>query len=351
MFLSRQYTRCTTCHFSPTGGGLLTPYGRSLARDELSTTGARHDATPDPSAPPAGGIDLMDNRLGPVSVGIDVRPAHLDVRFPGGKVTRDFLMTADLLAAYRNGPWTVYGEIGREPRTDGAKIDSYEYWVSHQGTKGFGVRVGRFLPAYGIRYSDHTAFSRAALGLDVYDQLYAVEVSHTGDRHRIDLTAGPGRADSILDDDGRKAFTAAARLQFDLNPRTVLVLSGLHRGKADLESRSQLAGLALGFAPARRLNTWTEANVLKVQGVDGSPSYTLVNETALEVYRGLWLKLSPQLRTEVGNSSAGTVRLGFGADLLPRARWNADVSYYRDRSRGEGGFVTKTLLAQLHLYL
>ena len=30
MFLSKQYNRCTSCHYSPTGGGLLTPYGRSL---------------------------------------------------------------------------------------------------------------------------------------------------------------------------------------------------------------------------------------------------------------------------------------------------------------------------------
>jgi hypothetical protein len=37
MFLSRQYNRCTTCHYSSTGGGLLTPYGRSLSLHELST--------------------------------------------------------------------------------------------------------------------------------------------------------------------------------------------------------------------------------------------------------------------------------------------------------------------------
>ena len=39
-FLSKQYTRCTTCHISPTGGGLLSAYGRSLSHRELSTTGA-----------------------------------------------------------------------------------------------------------------------------------------------------------------------------------------------------------------------------------------------------------------------------------------------------------------------
>src|SRR4029453_16918540 len=39
-FLAKQYTRCTACHYSPTGGGLLTPYGRLLSHRELSTTGA-----------------------------------------------------------------------------------------------------------------------------------------------------------------------------------------------------------------------------------------------------------------------------------------------------------------------
>ena len=44
MFLAKQYTRCTACHYSPTGGGLLTPYGRLLSHRELSTTGGTADA-------------------------------------------------------------------------------------------------------------------------------------------------------------------------------------------------------------------------------------------------------------------------------------------------------------------
>ena len=33
------------------------------------------------------------------------------------------------------------------------------------------------------------------------------------------------------------------------------------------------------------------------QGSPGAPSYVLVNETSFEVFRGIWLKVSPQLRT------------------------------------------------------
>jgi hypothetical protein len=68
------------------------------------------------------------------------------------------------------------------------------------------------------------------------------------------------------------------------------------------------------------------------------------------VFRGIWLKFSPQIRTDYGDTSGGVVRLVLEADLLPRTHWNVDVSYYHDRAR-LSGFTYETLLLQLHLYL
>jgi hypothetical protein len=349
IFLSRQYARCTTCHYSPTGGGLLTPYGRSLSRQELSTTGSSG------SAQPVGSEEeflfgALGDALGPVKVGIALRPAHLNFNFGGTSSNVDLFMNADLLAAYRVQQWTFYAEIGRQPRSGGAKIDSYEYWVAHQPEKGIGFRVGRFLPAYGVRLADHTAFTRTGLGFDTYDQLYAVELSRTGERDLVQLSLGPGRAESILHDDGRRAFTATGRYQLDLSPRTALVLSGIYRNESRVEPRNGAGGLAFGIAPTPRLTVWTEADVRIQQGSDGSRAYTLLNETGFEVYRGVWLTVSPQLRTDFGSTSGGVWRLAFGANLLPRTHWNVGLTYYRDKNRAND-LVTKTFLAQLHLYL
>jgi hypothetical protein len=346
MFLSKQYARCTTCHFSPTGGGLLTPYGRSLSREELSTTGRGASGLPREHAFLGGALPDTGN----LSLGLDVRPAHLDIDFPGGGMTRDFLMTADLLAAYRVGEWTLYGEIGRQPRTEGAKVDSYEYWIAHQSEKGFGVRAGRFLPAYGVRFADHTAFTRSNLGFDKYDQVFGLELSHAGARHLFQASAGPGRADSILDDNGQQAFTATGRAQFDFNPRTTLVLSGLFRAKSDVAARRSATGAAFGISPARRVNVWTEVDATFINGQSGAPSYNVVNETGVEVYRGVWLKFSPQLVTNPGDTSSGTFRTAFEVNLLPRTHWNLNFTYYHDKDR-QSDVVYKTWLAQLHLYL
>ena len=349
IFLSRQYARCINCHYSPTGGGLLTPYGRSLSRQELSTTGRSQPG------PPVGDEEgflwgALGKSLGPVQLGLDLRPAHLKVDFGGPDVERNFFMNADLLAAVQIKNWTLYGEVGRRPLDEGSEIDSYEYWVAHQSEKRFGFRVGRFLPAYGLRVADHTAFTRAPLGFDTRDQVYGLELSQAWERQLLQLSVGPGRADSILDDDGRRAFTATGRFQMDLRTRSVLVVSGLFRDASKLDPRSGSGGVAFGFAPTKRVSLWSEADAQFKQGVSGGPSYTLLGEAGFEAWRGVWLKFSPQLRTALGEESDGLERLVFELELFPRTHWNVDVSYYRDRNR-RTDLVTKTFLAQLHLYL
>jgi hypothetical protein len=349
MFLSKQYARCSACHYSSTGGGLLTPYGRSLSHQELSTTGRAA-----PGAPPGREHEFLwgalGSRLGALQVGMDLRPAHLHLDGGDFSSSRDFFMTGDLLAAYRAKGFTVYGQLGRLPKSTGSTISSYEYWVAHDSEKGYGFRAGRFLPAYGIRLADHTAFTRAHLGFDSYDQLYAFEASRTTDRYLAQVALSPGRADSILHDDGRKAFTTTGRFEWDMGPRSALVVSGIYRGESRVDPRGGGGGLAYGIAPTSRLSIWTEADVQFRAGTDGAPAYSLLNETAFEVYRGLWLKVSPQLRTDYGDTSGGTTRLLFEADLLPRTHWNVGLSYYRDKSRTSDR-VFKTFLAQLHLYL
>jgi hypothetical protein len=347
MFLSRQYARCANCHFSPAGGGMLTPYGRSLSREDLSTTGR--------SAPGQQGgreqeflFGLLGGRLGDLSLGVNLRPSHLRFEFEGTSSTRDLLMNADVTAAWRRGGFTAYFELGRQPFEGDTRVDSFEHWVAYNSENGYGVRAGRFLPAYGVRFADHSSFNRAPLGFGTDDQLYALELSHATDRHLLQLTLSPGRADALVDDDGSAAFTAVGRAQIDLGSRAALVASGLYQAASDLEPEGGLVGLAVGVAPASRLSLWGQADLRLREGT--SAAYTLTSEVAVEVYTGIWVKIVPQFRTENGDSSAGTFRLGAGLDLLPRTHWNVNLGYYRDRDRQSDRTFT-TLLAQLHLYL
>ena len=200
----------------------------------------------------------------------------------------------------------------------------------YQPEEGLGFRAGRFLPAYGVRFADHTMYNRSYLGLAQYDQIYGVEVSHTRGRYLTQVSLGPGRAESVIDDDGRSAFTATGRVQVDLGSRMVGAVSGLYRAESDIDPRLGSAGVAFGFAPTSRLTTWTQVDG---QFRDASKtSYVLVNETSLEVYRGIWLTVTPQARVGGGAAVPDLLRFGVGTvhpaahalqrerQLLPRAQ-------------------------------
>lgn len=344
MFLSKQYTRCATCHFSPTGGGLLTAYGRSLSNVELSTFKSGAAATREHEFL----YGALGDSLGALQLGVTLRPARLEVDFTGGSLSRNFMMNADVTVAYQKDRWTLYAEIGRQGRSAKAEIDSFEHWVAFQSAKGVGIRAGRFLPAYGVRLADHTTYTRRSLGFDMHDQIYGVELSRSSEKALFQVSLGPGRAASLIDDDGTAAFTASARAQFDLAGSKSLVLSALRRAASDRSGADTLGGVAFGFAPTRRWSVWTEGNVRSQEGGRGS-SYTLANETSFEAYRGVWLKFTPQLRTNPGDTGGGVIRAGAALDWLPRTHVNLGLLYYRDKDRRSSA-VTKTLLGQVHLY-
>ncbi|MCY3778540.1 MAG: hypothetical protein OXH11_21400, partial [Candidatus Aminicenantes bacterium] len=299
IFLSKQYPRCTACHYSPSGGGLLTPYGRSLSREEISTFGRRGAASAASPGATRSEESFLYGALGsdsPLQLGLDLRPSHVSVTVPGIAIDdRNFLMNLDLQAAWQRDRWTAYGSVGRKPVRDGEFV-SYEHWVAYQVSDALSVRGGRFLPAYGVRFADHTSFAREGVDLAQDDQVYGVEVGVSLDRSLLQLSVGPGRADSLIAGNGRAAFTVSGRYQFDLTPRTVVAGSLLYRGETEFGPRSTHTGVSFGYAPVRWLVTWTHADRRLRRLARSDRAYIIANQTSVEVLRGVWLRVSPQVR-------------------------------------------------------
>ena len=287
----------------------------------------------------------LGDALGPVQLGVELRPSHLRTSFAGFTDSRNILMTADVIGAVQHGGVTVYGQVGRDPVND--EVKSYEHWVGYQAKNGIGVRAGRFFPAYGVRFADHTSFNREYLGFDKYDQVYGVEVSRTTDKALVQVTLAPGLADSYGDGKTEHGFNAAGRVQFDLGPSTALVASGIFRDGTQIEPKNGSAGLAFGFAPTKRISNWTQGDI-RHNTLDGS-SFVFINETAFEATRGLWLKLSPQYRGEAGPQPQ-VMRWAVAAMLLPRTHFGVETSYYRDKPKGSDDAIHVWLL-QFHAYL
>ena len=356
LFLAKQYTRCSTCHYSPTGGGLLTPYGRSLSHAELSMLVQKTS----PDAQGTGGTrgeeaflwGALGDKLGPLKLGIELRPSHLQLSVFGTSSSRNLFMNADLVAAYRVRDWTAYGEMGRQPRVAGsaAKVDSYEYLGGEAA--GAGCRVPRRpLPA-GLRHSlrrSHFVQSESAWLRAVRSDLRSRSVAD--DRPLSD--AGLRQSGARRVDHSRRwapgvygVGAPAVRCESACGARGV----GIYRDASRLETSNGSGGVAFGLSPTSRITIWNQLDALFRDEAPGGTSYVFVNETAFEAIRGVWLKLSPQVHSGGGVTSPGLTRILLGADLLPRTHWNVNLSYYRDRNR-QSDIVSKIFLIQLHLYI
>lgn len=165
---SKGAARCSLCHFSPTGGGLINNYGRSQAEDAISMFGGNPDFL-------YGVWEQPDW----IRLGVDLRFAFLARDSGADPEFLAFPMQGDTYANFFFGDFTVATIVGpraaaRTPRQGfGVRMNSREHWVMwREKTTGPYVRAGRFLAPFGLRQQDHTAFNRRYLGFHSYEETY-----------------------------------------------------------------------------------------------------------------------------------------------------------------------------------
>lgn len=152
---------CSSCHYSPAGGGLLSEMGRDtstdVSSDEDSDGTFMYGKVPLPSWLEIGG----------------------DLRAAGGVIARGavdpkgavFPMQADLYlrAAYRSV--SVNATVGFQPWRE-----HYVMWKPEEGSEGYYARVGRFMPVFGLRLAEHPSYNRRFGQTPLYGETYGVGV-------------------------------------------------------------------------------------------------------------------------------------------------------------------------------
>lgn len=185
-FIGYGYKTCVMCHYNSQGNGPLTDYGRALFSQEIA---ARNFWTPK---------NVTDEEIAEKSSGFIpgtqlpwwVRPSikYRGLWFrtnPGGHPSKarwiNMQRDVNLAISFDENSRTVlvlnYGLLA-EPQTDyygdGKKIDaiSREHYLRTYLSEKLLVAVGLMDKAYGLRTGDHTAVSRAAIGLSQDDQVH-----------------------------------------------------------------------------------------------------------------------------------------------------------------------------------
>jgi len=216
--LSRDQT-CTGCHLSPAGGGLLSENGYSVAGATSQLTDApelMYGAVPLPSW---------------LALGGDFRSFVGYLRTPDG-VFAWVPMQADVYAHAMFKGFSVQLTVGGRPAQwitgNGSpgvldRVWSREHYVMWQenegGTDGLYVRVGRFMPVFGLRFVEHVDYTRRFGGTPLYGETYAAAVEYVKpgwEAHVTGFIEDP-LIDTVVHDSGAAGY-------FELRPSEQLAV-------------------------------------------------------------------------------------------------------------------------------
>jgi hypothetical protein len=184
-FAARNSMECIQCHYDPTGGGVRNRYGADVyARTLLSIQGSEPTISPEGSVGEDGWAPEFSGMLTDwLTLGADVRlgyllaiPEHGPMPNTDPSITSTlFLMQADLYhAATINPHVNLVLDVG--------VYTGFEAWllikaISAPTPYNLMIKAGRFKPAFGVRESNHTIFTRETVGFGPMDQDTGVELT------------------------------------------------------------------------------------------------------------------------------------------------------------------------------
>lgn len=171
-FIRHGYSQCITCHESVTGGSLISPYGRTLSKELLSQSTLAGKSSSESFEQAGFGLVNTPEWL---RFGGDVRLLQSFVESPQVSQGRFLIMQVDLdFVAQLNSRIKTMISVGRiETRKAEASaqdfVSSPRHWLEYlitdpEAENRMAVRIGRFFPAYGVAFAEHTFSSRSWLG-------------------------------------------------------------------------------------------------------------------------------------------------------------------------------------------
>lgn len=235
-FAARNGTECIQCHVNPTGGGMRNEYGRNVFEKAWLPLGGSTKVGLDewiaPQAAPTGGdtaaeagtdAALFSGNVTPwLALGGDFRTAYLLIEPERAAVAgedRDitssfFLMQADLYYAARlDRRATLVLDVGIY-----SGFEAWGLWQLRPSIHPWNLmlKVGRFMPPFGIREVEHQLFTREGIGLGNVDRDTGIEASYYQGPFAANLALVNGTVgDSAFDTHGseRRAFEKAVALR------------------------------------------------------------------------------------------------------------------------------------------
>ncbi|MBN1209692.1 MAG: hypothetical protein JXB05_32890 [Myxococcaceae bacterium] len=359
------YSSCATCHVDPSGGGMLTPYGRAQSEVLVAAPNGKRVEAGEVSPSTGfffGGLSMPEW----LNLAMSFRGGALINHAGGTTAVRPVQMASDLRAQVSHGPLQAVGTLGFAiKRARSAALTSREennlvareYWVGFSSPeKSLLVRAGRMNLPFGLRNPEHTSWVRQATRTDTNDQQqHGLALAYTGERLRGEVMAIAGNFQIHPDMYRERGYSGF--LEWAAAPQATVGLSSLVTwARYDMVSGEpstvrQAHGLFGRWAPTGPLALLAEVDVL-TQHSRGGPTalgYAGMLQADLEVTRGVHLITTGEVleRKEGRGLGAG---LGAAFFLAPQLEVRVD-GIVRRMPAAQAAPLVYSLLTQLHVSL
>ena len=316
--VKKDYPNCTACHHSPSGGGVLTAYGRELSRELLSrwNSGESESQFAYLYTPPES-----------ISLGGDLRflQTYKDTQFR--RTAQYFIMQADLEAAVTLGQFSGVGTLGI--RKGGGALGRRHYLV-YRPMDPVSIRLGRFMPTFGINTADHVIVTKRGLGFDQETETYNFETAWVGENLNAYLTAVGGRPDdSSLD----REKGAALQLSLLISEKHKLGLSYFYGSKTS--SNRHLGGPfgIFGLSPSLVFLAEWDFQSKNTGLTSGTPSgFVNYHKLDYELTQGLHAFLSQEFSQLSSNDASTRSEIySIGAQFFPRPHFELLAQWQKQK--------------------
>jgi hypothetical protein len=356
--LSTGVNRCDQCHLAPSGGGLLSEFGRQVDGDRLSTFAGDgaflHGAA---RLPPwlAMGANGSGGFVSQVNQGSNA-------------VTPAYPVTGQAQAAVVVEHVTIYGTLDVRGQIHGDNVDtstqtiqpladpwlaSTEHWLmwradESRSGEGLYVRAGRFFAPFGLRLALDAAFVRRELGFGLSQQTYNLSSGYIAGRWELHVT---GFAPSGWAGAGSNETGAAAYFERRLGRSAAVAIQAEY---ARSPGAQRVIGGAVGKVYLARIKTllFVEADsvLLSVDGLAARGQAVGAAGLAVLPFRGATITglgehFQEDLQARAAARDAATLMLAW----LPYA--HTEVQVLARVELPAGGATTKALFAQLRYWL
>ncbi|HXV14252.1 MAG TPA: hypothetical protein VEC56_08590 [Candidatus Krumholzibacteria bacterium] len=339
-YSARYEQKCALCHVNPSGGGMRTLYASQyLVPEEMAW-----------SKPDSEILASIDPEIAKrIQIGTDFRTLYTYSNESADAAVSDFFqMQGDVYLNFQmDDVLSLYYDQGIS--------SSYELFGLWQGLPLTGyVKVGRFVPAYGWRFDDHTMYTREALGFS----------PPTNSDVGVEFGLSPGRLDMQLSVvNGNRGGT------FDDNQKLAAVLNAAYRGRVgplgwaggvagyweDGDAANFGSGGPYGYLTWNRLTWLGEVDwfLEDPQGTGHTTGLVASNELSYLVRQGLELKATYDFLDPDWNFETGAKRRAGGGVFVLAKPFVAVEALYRVTRYDDGVALSgeddwETVL-QLHL--